>query len=170
MWGDGCEKEEDYFLHVLQNLSATSKGNTPRSSKRCLFTLQEQLMVCRTPSRMEECTPANTEILSHFPIYSSNTSFIPPALHESLLETQAVHSTAPLKPALPTHNRILNYRLARSLSAAFLFQETLWCSLQNFATSFKTIHKVWSSLVVGFMSFTDDGVALCHTQHFQAFH
>lgn len=111
MWGGGCEKEEEYLLHILQNLSATSKESTPRSSKRCLFMLQEQLMVRRTPNRMEECAPVNTEILSCFPIYSSNTSFIPLALHESLLETQEVHSTAPLKPALPTHNRILNIAL-----------------------------------------------------------
>ena len=68
-------------------------------------------MVRRTPSRMEERAPVNTEILSCFPIYSSNTSFIPLALYESLLETQEVHSTAPLKPALPTHNRILHIAL-----------------------------------------------------------
>lgn len=64
----------------------------------------------------------------------------------------------------------IKYCCACSLAAAFLFQETVWCSLQNFPTSFNTTHKVWSSLVVGFMSFTDDGMALCHTQHFQAFH
>lgn len=137
--------------------------------KRCLFTLQEQLMVRRTPSPIEERAPVNTEILSCFPIYSSKTSFISLAPNESSLHTQEVHSPASLMPALPTQQNI-KYRLAYSLSTAFLFPEPLWCSLQNFATSFNTVHKVWSSLVVGFMSLTNDGIALCHTQHFQAFH
>lgn len=169
VWGGGCEKEEDYFLHVLQNFSATSKEKHATFSKRCLFTLQEQLMVCRTPNPIEERAPINTEVLSHFPIYSSKTSFISPAPYESLLDPQEVHSAAPLMPALPTQQNI-KYRLAYSLSTVFLSPEALWCSLQNFATSFNIVHKVWSSLVVGFMSLTNDGMALWHTQHFQAFH
>jgi len=110
VWGGGCEREEDYFLHVLQNLSGTSKESTPHSSKRCLFTFQEQLMVHRTHSCTEEHAPINTEILLCFPIYPSNTPFIALALCESLLEAQGVRSTAPLKPASPTH-RVLNTAL-----------------------------------------------------------
>lgn len=82
--------------------------------------LQEQLMVCGTPSCMEEHTPINTEILSRFPIYSSNTSFISLAPYESLLEPQEVHSIVPLKPSLPTQNRILSITLfALSLFSSF---------------------------------------------------
>lgn len=72
----GREKEEDYFLHVLQNLAATSKESMPRFSKRCLFMLLEQLTVRRPPGHKEEYTSISTKMLSGFPIHPSNT-FIP---------------------------------------------------------------------------------------------
>lgn len=66
----------------------------PHFSKRCLFTLQEQLMVRRTPSPIEERAPINTEVLSRFPIYPSQISFISLAPYESSVDTQEVHSAA----------------------------------------------------------------------------
>lgn len=107
----GVKKRKTTSYTYSQNLWATSKESTPHSSKRGLFTFQERLAVHRTPSHMEKRALVNTEILSHFPIYSSNISFIPLALYESFLETQEVHGIAPLKLALPTHNRILNTAL-----------------------------------------------------------
>lgn len=142
MWCEdvGVKKRKTTYTYFKTSQQHQRK-NMPYSSKRCLFTLQEQLMVRRTPSPIEERAPVNTEILSRFPIYSSKTSFISLAPYESSLHTQEVHSPASLMPALPTQQNI-KYRLAYSLSTAFLFPEPLWCSLQNFATSFNTVHKV----------------------------
>lgn len=117
------------------------RKSMPHSFKRCLFTLQEQLIVCRTPSPTEERAPVNTEVLSHFPIYSSKTSFVSLAPYESLLDPQEVHSAAPLTPALLAQQNI-KYRLAYSLSIAFLFPEALRCSRQNFVTSFNIVQSL----------------------------
>lgn len=119
----GVKKRKTTSYTYSPNLWATSKESTPHSSKRCLFTFQERLMAHRTPSRMEKHALVNTEILSHFPIYSSNISFIPLALYESFLKAQEVHDIVPLKPALPTHNRILNTALLTLSSLLSCFKK-----------------------------------------------
>lgn len=153
MWCEevGVKKRKTTSYTYFKTSQQHQRKSMPHSCKRRLFTLQEQLMVRRTPSPIEERAPVNTEVLSRVPIYSSKTSFISLAPYESSLDTQEVHSAAPLMPALPTQQNI-KYRLAYSLSTAFLFAEALRCSLQNFATPFNIVHKVWSSLVW----------ALCH--------
>lgn len=60
---------------------------------------------------------------SHAFLFTPQTPPLFQALYESLLETQEVHSTAPLKPALATHNRILNIALLAGSPLLSSFKE-----------------------------------------------
>lgn len=141
MWCEevGVKKRKTTSYTYFKTSQRHQRKSTPHSSKRCLFTLREQLMVRRTsnpieeraPVNTEERAPVNTEVLSRFPIYSSQTSFISLAPYESSLDSQEVHSAAPLMPALPTQLIDAYFATSRILNIALLTLSPLLSSFQK---------------------------------------